>query len=35
MIGNGHAMGVTAEVAQHLHGSAEGDLTDLLYQVEC
>ena len=26
MIGNGHAMGVTAEVAQHLHGSAEGGL---------
>ena len=26
MIGNGHTMGVTAEVAQHLHGSAEGGL---------
>ncbi len=26
MIGNGHAMGVTAEVAQHLHGTAESGL---------
>jgi hypothetical protein len=22
--GNGHAMGIAAEIAQHLHGSAEG-----------
>ena len=27
MIGNGHAMGVAAEIAQHLHGSAEGGLS--------
>ena len=26
MIGDGHAMGVAAEIAQHLHGSAEGGL---------
>ena len=26
MIGNGHAMGVAAEIAQHLHGAAEGGL---------
>ena len=26
MIGNGHAMGVAAEIAQHLHGPAEGRL---------
>ena len=26
MIGNGHAMGVAAEIAQHLHGTAEGGL---------
>ena len=26
MIGDGHAMGVAAEIAQHLHGSTEGGL---------
>ena len=26
MIGNGHAMGVATEIAQHLHGTAEGGL---------
>jgi len=26
MIGNGHAMGVATEVAQHLHGTAESGL---------
>ena len=26
VIGNGHAMGVAAEIAQHLHGTAEGGL---------
>ena len=26
MIGDGHAMGVAAEIAQHLHGTTEGGL---------
>ena len=26
MIGNGHAMGVATEIAQHLHGTAESGL---------